>query len=292
MSTPTNLSYDVGDGVPLVYTIRAAATVVLTVTDPDGIEGEVPTTQGGLAPKVTYSAAVAATKPGTWHYQFVATGAATDVEEGTFIVRRPIGSDTYCTISQILEQVDASASDLSEPVLRRAVQATARAIDRTCGRRFWADITPTVRLYRPRSHTSVITHDIATKTGLIVATDENGAGTFSTVWAAGDYQLEPLDADVDGEPWWLIRAIGDHQFPIRRHRATLKVTARFGWLTIPDDVSQAAILKATKLFKRRESPDGFASGMGEFGPVRISRYEDPDAYQLLGNVMRYSTPDI
>ncbi|HEV8653113.1 MAG TPA: hypothetical protein VG276_27905 [Actinomycetes bacterium] len=299
MSAPTNLSYDIGDAVPLVYTISQAATVVLTVTDPDGVTSTPGTTQGvgppatpGGPATVTYTANVPATKAGPWRATFVATGTVTDTEEQIFIVRRPVAADIYCTIGQILEQAGADADNLPEPLLRRAVQATSRAIDRATGRRFWPDLTPTIRLYRPRSHTSVITHDIATTTGLAVATDEAGNGTYSTIWAPSDYQLEPLDAAADGEPWWLIRAVGDRRFPVRdRRRATLQVTARFGWLTIPDDVNQAAILKATKLFKRRESPDGFASGMGEYGPVRISRYEDPDAWLLLGNVMRYSTPE-
>jgi hypothetical protein len=291
MSEPTNLSYDIGDGVPIDYIIAQAATVVLTVTDPDSATSTPPVTPSGTGP-VTYTAVVAATKAGIWKYEFVATGGVSDAESGTFTVRRPVDTHVYCTIAQILEQVDADPADLPEPLLRRAVLATTKAIDKTCGRRFWADQAPVARLYRPRDPEMVFVHDIATRTGLQVATDDTGAGSFSTVWDPADYQLEPLGADQDGEPWWVIAAVGNRRFPMDRRRARLQVTARFGWPQIPDDVEEAAILKATKLFKRRESPDGFATGgLADFGPVRISRYEDPDAWAALHNLIRLSIPE-
>jgi hypothetical protein len=295
------MSYDVGDGVPIVYTIKAAATVVCTVTDPDGIDSTPATTQGvgpptvaGGPPTVTYTAQVAASKPGTWKYRFVASGALTDAEEGLFTVRRPLGQgDVYCTVGELREQVGDSRGQMSEVLLRRATLATSRAVVDLCGRRFTTTLTPTDRLYRPRSHDSLITHDIATKTGLVVRSDEAGDGSYTTVWTIDtDYLLEPSDAEAEGEPWWRIVAVGPRRFPVRYvRRPSVKVTARFGWLTLPDDVNQAAILKGAKVFKRWESPDGFASGMGEFGPVRISRFEDPDAWALLHNLIRFSTPD-
>lgn len=297
------MSYDVGDAPPLVYTIAQAATVVLTVTDPDGIDSTPGTTQGvgpplkpGGPATVTYSATFLATKPGRWHYEFVATGAVTDAEEGDIFVRQSLLlKDVYCTVAELREQIDDPKGNMSEALLRRATLATSKAIRDLCGRRFSTTLAPTVRLYRPCRHDSVIVDDIATKTGLDVRTDEAGDGSYSTPWTIDvDYLLEPLNADQDGEPWWKLVAVGNKRFPVRhypRARPSVKVTARFGWLAVPDDVNQAAILKATKLFKRRESPDGFAAGMGEFGPVRISRFEDPDAWALLHNLIRYSTPE-
>jgi len=48
---------------------------------------------------------------------------------------------------------------------------------------------------------------------------------------------------------------------------------------IPDDVALAALLSATKLYHRRNTPDGIA-GDGEFGVVRSNRF-DPDVERLI-----------
>jgi hypothetical protein len=49
-------------------------------------------------------------------------------------------------------------------------------------------------------------------------------------------------------------------------------------------VNEAAILKAVKLFKRRDSPLGI-QGFQDFGPIRLSRQEDPDVLALLSPFM-------
>jgi len=65
-------------------------------------------------------------------------------------------------------------------------------------------------------------------------------------------------------------------------RPTIEVTTTWGYGTsVPDNIKQAALLMATRLFQRKASPLGFQAGaISEFGPVRISR-TDPDVAALL-----------
>lgn len=206
--------------------------------------------------------------------------------------------NAYCTEQEVRDQFKDENLVLSQDLLLRAINATSRAIDRHCGRKFWQDAATVARVYRPRDAYHVFTHDISTDTGLEIKTDTTGSGTFDTTWDADDYDLEPRNVDVvaagdTGDPfaWWQITAIDGKTFPLDARKATLQVTARFGWSGIPDDVNEAAIIKASSLFRRKDAPFGVA-GFGELGAVRISRFGDPDVMALLEPYVRYSRPDV
>lgn len=207
-------------------------------------------------------------------------------------------TNSYATVAQLREHMADPGSKLDAELLERALNATSRSIDKFCGRRFWQDAAVVAREYRPRDETVVFLDDISTETGLVVATDTTGDGSFTTTWLSTDYQLEPRNADVvaagssgDAFAWWQITAIDNETFPVHDHRATLRVTAKFGWSAVPVEVEDACLMKAAKLFRRKDSPDGIR-GFSEFGPVRISRFEDPDVADLLENYMRISRPDV
>lgn len=202
----------------------------------------------------------------------------------------------YCSVQELRDQFGDDGSTLATSHLERAINATSRAIDQHCGRRFWLDAAVVARVYRPRDAHRVLINDIGDTTGLIVKTDTTGDGTFATTWDAEDYDLEPRNADVvasgdTGAPYSFSRivAIDDKSFLVDSRRATLQITAKFGWSAVPDDVTEACILKAASLFKRREAPFGVA-GFGDFGVVRIRK--DPEVMDLLGPYVRIGRPEV
>lgn len=192
----------------------------------------------------------------------------------------------YCTVAQLRTHFGDDSSLLTEALLERAINATSRAIDKFCGRRFWQDSAVQAKVYRCDDGYEADVDDISTSTGLIIATDTTGDGTYATTWASTDYQLEPLNASTESTAyaWWRITAIGNYTFPIHARRTSLRVTAKFGWSAIPDAVEEACILRAASIFKRREATFGVA-GFGEFGVVRIGR-SDPDVMALLGDFIK------
>jgi len=122
----------------------------------------------------------------------------------------------------------------------------------------------------------------------VVATDPSGRGVFDTVWASTDFQLLPYNAAAgpEPEPWTALRAVGTKTFPwllntwlTRLDR--VQITAKWGWPAVPADVTQACLIKAARLFHRKESIQGIA-GVSDFGPVRLSKGEDSDVLLLLG----------
>ncbi len=194
----------------------------------------------------------------------------------------------YCTVADVRGQLSDKDARVDDVIVERAINATSRAVEDWCGRRFWQDASVQVRVYRPEESCSALVDDISTATGLLVKTDTGNDGTYETTWTLdADYQLEPLNASADGGAyaWPELVVIGSKRFPISRsRRPTLQVTAKFGWSAIPAQVEQAAVLRATAIFKRKESPQGIA-GFGDFGAIRITR-QDPDVVALLSPFQR------
>ncbi len=191
----------------------------------------------------------------------------------------------YCTVAQLREQFGDENNLLSNALLERAINATSRAIDDHTGRRFWQDAAVQSKVYRCDDPYEVEVDDISTTTGLVIATDTTGDGSYATTWSAADYQLEPLNREAEmAHAWWRLVAVGMRTFPVHQRRTTLRVTARFGWSRVPEDVEQACLIRAAAIFKRKEATFGVA-GFGEFGVVRIGR-RDPDVMDLLHNFIK------
>jgi hypothetical protein len=96
-----------------------------------------------------------------------------------------------------------------------------------------------------------------------------------------------LNGSLDGITWAYdrVRAVGDYVFPtnsvlLGEGQALVRITAVWGWPSIPKAIETATIIQATRIFKRFDSPLGVA-GFGDFGAVRVSRFLDPDVEQLV-----------
>jgi hypothetical protein len=191
----------------------------------------------------------------------------------------------YTTLVLLKAYLGISVS-IMDTQLEAAINAASRSIDNYCGRRFWIDPSVVTRTFAGNGSNLLDLPDgIATTTGLVVKTDTAADGTFATTWAAGDYQLLPVNAPYafpEAEPWTQIQAIGSHTFlaGTATRPNMVQITAKWGWPAVPDPIVQACLIKASRLFHRKDSPQGIA-GFGEFGPVRLSRTEDADVEALL-----------
>ncbi len=186
----------------------------------------------------------------------------------------------YGTVDDLKQRLNIEPGDTSrDALLTSALGAASRGIERTTGRRFWLDEEPTVRTYNPRRRLVqeedgqlFLTDDIGDDEGLVVETGGNGSAFYSVT----DFETWPDNALADGEPiTGLLRPINIWAVPITR----IRITARFGWPAVPDEVTEAALIQATRLFKRKDSPEGII-GNAEWGVVRLSR-RDPDVWNLI-----------
>lgn len=191
----------------------------------------------------------------------------------------------YATLAELKAQLGITDT-VDDTALSRVLTATSRAVDEHCGREFSQDAAAVARVYRAVCSDQLSVDDISTATGLLVATDENDDGTYETSWTIStDFLLEPSNALADGRPAVRLVAVGAKTFPTYGLRPAVQVTARYGWAAVPVQVTEATIIKAARLFRRKDTPEGVAGG-GEFGVVRISNREDPDVAALLAPFVR------
>ena len=193
---------------------------------------------------------------------------------------------SYVALSELKSALGITGST-DDDFLNLAIDSAEESIDDLCGRVFTAAGSASARTYRAQPYL-VVTDDISTLTGLVVKTDTSGDGSFDTTWASTDYQVEPLNNLTKGRSVNNLRAVGSYTFPVYGDGlASVEVTAKWGWPAVPDSIKQATLMLASRLYSRKASPMGVI-GVGDFGPVRVSR-SDPDIAHLL---MDYRRPGI
>lgn len=192
----------------------------------------------------------------------------------------------YATRNQVKAALRIGTADtLDDDLIDNCVGAASRLIDGYCNRRFWQSGTAEARVYQAEDSFYCSIDDVA-GTAITLKTSSQADGTFDVTWKVSDYQLEPLNGNLDGLTWSYdkIRAVGDYLFPTVNanygDQALVQVTAIFGWPSVPEPVTQATIIQASRIFKRYDSPLGVA-GFGDLGAIRVSRFLDPDMAQLV-----------
>lgn len=190
----------------------------------------------------------------------------------------------YATLVQVKAALRISDS-VDDSLLEMAVESASRAIDGHAARYFYS--TGTATRYYAAEDSFITQIDDISSTALTLQTSASGDGIFDTTWAVGDYQLEPLNGNVDGlaVPYTRIRAVENYLFPVEEGQALVKVTGVFGWSSVPIAITQACIIQASRIFKRLDSPLGVA-GFGDLGAISVTRDIDPDVAQLVAPYRR------
>lgn len=189
--------------------------------------------------------------------------------------------DSYATVQELKDYIALNKPTDHLTNLEEALATASREIDRHCERQFNNTPDASARVFRPKGLKLVTLDDFYTTDDLIIETDPGDSGTFSNIWTPSDYELEPLNGIVNGEfgwPYFRIRAVGNKVFPANNERASLRVTAKWGWSDVPAPVKRATLVIASEMFKLKDTPFGVA-GYGEYGPVRVKN--SPIAMRLL-----------
>lgn len=193
-------------------------------------------------------------------------------------------TNAYATMADLKAELNIGQADTSYDVkLEKALNSASRQIDRHCGRRFWQDPATVQREYYADSPYDVQTDDISTTTGLVVRVDTGDDGTYATTLTiTTQFILLPRNADHDGLPWNSIRLVDADTttFPIwTSGRPSVRVTAKFGFATVPDDVNKACLIQATQLFKASDAVFGGLSF--DAGILRVRETLNPMAAALV-----------
>ena len=192
----------------------------------------------------------------------------------------------YATRNQIKAALRIGTADTQDDdLIDNCAGAASRLIDGYANRQFWAYGSATTRVFTA-GDSFVCEIDDISSTAITLKTSTLADGVFDVTWTASDYQLEPTNGILDGltVPYTRIRAVGDYLFPTLNanygSEALVQLTAVYGWPSVPEPITQAVIIQASRIFKRYDSPLGVA-GFGDLGAIRVTRALDPDVAQLV-----------
>jgi len=176
-------------------------------------------------------------------------------------------------------QADNDTFDTFDDLYDTLVTEASEAIDQYCRRTFVVPGSATVRYFFPTIGGDELygLPDIASESDLVIAHDSANNGLYTTtLTAATDYvaYTNPLGM--------ITNLVSVNGFGLRAsRRPPYKVTARFGWPSVPGPVHRACIILARRYFTRKDSPSGVL-GFGDLGAVKLS-VVDPDVQALLGS---------
>jgi hypothetical protein len=189
----------------------------------------------------------------------------------------------YTTLAMLRTSLDLKAGETSQDgLLQQAIDAASRGLDdmppgRAAGAFLPAAAASTRivatrrRLLREGRTVLLLLGtmcEIAAEDGLAI---EVRAGTGWIPFTG--WEIEHPDP---GDPITVLRA---SHWP----RCDLRITARWGWPALPPKIAQAALIQATRLYKRRTSPEGVAGSAEWGGVIRLTRL-DPDVAALAESV--------
>lgn len=162
-------------------------------------------------------------------------------------------ANEYVTDDELKATLSLTGTTFADADVTSANGAASRAIDKVCGRFFYTSTQ--TRYYSPDNEWRLEIHDLNDLTSL--KTDPDGDGAFQYTWTEHtDFELEPLNAATDGEPWTAIRRrpAGGYYLPCLMPRS-VQVIGDFGWAATPPAIVQAASILATRLLVRsRQAP--------------------------------------
>lgn len=185
-------------------------------------------------------------------------------------------ANEYADRATLKQRMSVEVDDNTrDELLDSALAAASRGIDTATGRRFYLDDTATARtftlsgrLVRRDGAVRLLVDDIGAAPVLV----ETGSGDSWTPLL--DYDTAPDNALTRGRP---ITALARASSWGSATRA--RVTTRWGWPEIPAEITEATLIQASRLYKRKDSPEG-VTGSAEWGVVRLSR-RDPDVWALI-----------
>lgn len=162
-----------------------------------------------------------------------------------------------------------------DTTIDRVLTAASTGVDNACHRSFGLDAGASTRLVVAIRPDMLLVDDIGSTTDLLVETYNGSAWT--TVDDA-TYQAEPLNMRRDGQAWPITRLMAlDWTWPVDR-QARVRVTAAWGWPSVPAPVTEATILLTVRTLKRPDAPFGVT--FGELGSLQLQS-ADPDIRTLL-----------
>lgn len=163
----------------------------------------------------------------------------------------PAVTDAYATAAEYRAGIKKTDSSVDTAILAD-LKAMSRVIETAAGGRFFTKDAAAVamlfdkpwRVDRDTGFYRLRVGDIAAVTNFEIKVDTDRDGSFAdeTAWAAGDYELWPLNAALGAEAWpWDTIAIPTWSNQSVPSGLRVQVTAIWGWPAVPEAIKRACI---------------------------------------------------
>lgn len=271
--------------------LAAVTGVTIAIVPSVGGAPLVATTATGVTTPATGLNAYAWTVPlSTPAGSYVATWTGTDTDGDTVTAIETIDiaetEDGYTTLALVKSQLGKITVDDRDEMIQASIIAASRHIDNITGRSaggFRQDATVSTRTFSVAGRwyqydsrrVAIMVDDISTATGIIVegGTIASGVYTGLSLFSTG-----PENAISRGVPIDMIYADSSFISSID----TIRITARWGWPSLPAEVELATRMLAARLYRRKDSPQGVIAS-ADWGSMRVSRV-DPDVQALIAHL--------
>lgn len=207
--------------------------------------------------------------------------------------------DPYLTTEEFKAR-SRSSSSANDTAIAAVLLSASRSIDGFCGRTFNKSATAEARVFTlpcrggygsyGGSGVTFISGSVSGYAGILetgdlvsvaeLATDSTGDRTYATVWSAQDFDLYPLNAAVQGQPYREIRSspLGSFGFPTSVQG--IRVTGIWGYPSVPAPVKEVCFLAANRLKSLWDAPFGLSGG-GEMGALDMTVSLTPILKEML-----------
>lgn len=191
----------------------------------------------------------------------------------------------YTTLAAVKADLGITETD-RDPAIERAIAAASREIDQWSGTEFGVTASATPRVFDASPDGWVAVDRFTDTTGLVV--NIGARGTYSTTLAGTDYILRPNNAPARGLAYDTI-LIPSQPVCYGDGWPGVRVTAKWGFSTVPAPIEEAARLRAIALYHRREAPHGVVGFADETLDTQRALSSDSDIKRLLAP---YTDPGI
>jgi hypothetical protein len=185
----------------------------------------------------------------------------------------------YCSLADVKAALRIQDT-VDDALIENSINSASRLIDQYCNRYFYSGTAGEVRYYKANDGFTCWIDDAQAITEVVTASVD--PTIYDTTWDVTDYQMLPINRVANGGyyPITGISATDNYLFPVWADIALVKVTGTYGWPSVPEPIKFAAIIQASRLFKRLESPLGVA-GVSDIGIMRVGANIDGDVAQLI-----------
>lgn len=173
----------------------------------------------------------------------------------------------YCSLDQLKAYAiprgggSATTDTADDAVMEDIVEQVSRYLDSQTGRRFYANSVDETRYFQTSDSYECEIDDLsAAPTSISV--DYTDLRSY-TALDSGDYELDPVNALLDGKPYTtvLIAPNSDAYFP--HTRRGVRIVGKFGFPSIPDEIKNLALAISLNVYQAR-------SGQSSAGNVTVT----------------------